>query len=104
MTPARWRLVKAIVQAALARPAAARAEFVVEACGDDTALRAEVSSLLTGPDTGETSDRFLASPVVAGAIAAAAAGESATGGGSEAALWSMGTAGADEAAHEADVA
>jgi len=104
MTLERWRLVKAIVQAALARPAAARPTFVVEACGDDTALRAEVSSLLTGPDTGEGSDRFLASPAVAGAIAAAAAGDSATGGGSEAALWSTGTAGAAEAAHEADVA
>ena len=82
MTPERWRLVKAIVQAALARPAAARAEFVVEACGDDTTLRAEVISLLSGPDTGEGSDRFRASPLVAGAIAAAAAGDSGTGGGS----------------------
>ena len=62
------------------------------------------SSLLTGPDTGEGSDGFLASPVVAGAIAAAAAGDSATGAGSEAAPWSTGTAGAAEAAHEADVA
>jgi len=43
MTLERWRLVKAIVQAALARPAAARPTFVVEACGDDTALRAEVT-------------------------------------------------------------
>ncbi len=104
MTPDRWRLVKAIVQAALARPAAARPAFVVEACGDDTALRAEVSSLLTGPDTGEGSDGFLASPVVAGVIAAAVAGDSATGAVSEAAPWSTGTAGAADAAHEADVA
>jgi serine/threonine-protein kinase len=95
MTPARWRLVKAIVQAAVARPAAARPAFVVEACGDDTALRAEVSSLLTGPDTGEDSDGFLASPLIAGAIAAAAASDFATG---EGALRSTGTAGA---AHEA---
>src|SRR6476646_10786084 len=65
MTPERWRLVKAIVQAALERPVAARPAFVVEACGDDAALRSEVSSLLTGPDTGERSDGFLASPAVA---------------------------------------
>jgi len=104
MTPERWRLVKAIVQGALTRPVGARSAFVVEACGDDAALRSEVSSLLSGPDTGEGSDRFLASPVVAGAIAAAAAGDSGTGGGSEAALWSMGTGGSAEAAHEADVA
>jgi len=82
MTPERWRLVKAIVQAALARPAAARAEFVVEACGDDTTLRAEVISLLSGPDTGEGSNGFLASPV-AGAIAAAVGGDSASGAPSE---------------------
>ena len=98
MTPARWRLVKAIVQAAVARPASARPAFVVEACGDDTALRAEVSSLLTGPDTGEVSDAFLVSPVVAQAIAAAAASDSANGAPSEGALRSTGTAGA---AHEA---
>ena len=105
MTPERWRLVKAIMQAALSRPKAARPAFVVEACGDDTTLRAEVSSLLTGPDTGEGSDGFLASPVVAAAIAAAAAGDSATGAGSEAApWWTTGTAGAAEAAYEADVA
>ena len=62
MTPERWRLVKAIVQAALARPAAGRPAFVAVACRGDTALSAEVHSLLTGPDTGEASDGFLASP------------------------------------------
>ena len=42
MTPERWRLVKSVVQDALARSTAARNAFVVEACGDDVALRAEV--------------------------------------------------------------
>ena len=104
MTPERWLQVKAIVQAALARPAPARAAFVVEACGNDVALRAEVESLLSGPDTGEDSNSFLASPAGIWAIAAAAAGDPATGARSEGASWSTGTAGAAEAAREADVA
>ena len=104
MTPERWRLVKAIVQAALARPAAERPAFVVEACEDDTALWAEVRSLLTGPDTGEGSDAFLGSPAVVGAIAAATAGNSATGARSDATPRSTATDGAAEAALEADVA
>jgi len=102
MTPERWRLAKGILKEALARPAAARAAFVVEACGPDTALRAEVSSLLTGPDTGESSDSFLASPVSMGAIAAAA--ESIIRGQGESASWPTSVARAAEAAHEADVA
>jgi serine/threonine-protein kinase len=104
MTPERWLQVKAIVQAALARPAPARAAFVVEACGNDVALRAEVESLLSGPDTGEDSNNFLASPAGIWAIAAAAVGARATGAHSEGASWSTGTAGAAEAAREADVA
>ena len=71
MTPERWRLVKSVVHEALARPDAARLAFVVEACGDDAALRAEVDSLLDVPDTGEGPDDFLASPA-GGGIAAAA--------------------------------
>ena len=59
MTPERWREVKAIVQAALARPAAARPAFVVKASGEDAALWAVVRSLLTGPATGEGVDGCL---------------------------------------------
>jgi len=104
MTPERWRLVKAIVQAALARPAAGRPAFVAEACRGDTALSAEVHSLLTGPDTGEASDGFLASPAVVRAIAAAAAGDSATGERSDDTPRSTDTDGATEKAYEADAA
>ena len=104
MTPERWRLVKAIVQAALARPAAGRPAFVAVACRGDTALSAEVHSLLTGPDTGEASDGFLASPAVVRAIAAAAAGDSATGERSDDTPRSTDTDGATEKAYEADAA
>jgi hypothetical protein len=62
MTPERWRAVKAVVQDALARPPAARPAFVAVACGDDAELRAEVESLLAGPDTGAGDDDFLAPP------------------------------------------
>ncbi|MCU1420648.1 MAG: protein kinase, partial [Microbacteriaceae bacterium] len=104
MTPERWLQLKAIVQSALARPAPARAAFVVEACGNDVELRAEVESLLGGPDTGEDSDGFLASPAGMWAIAAAAAGDGATGARSESQSPSTGSSRAAEAAHEADVA
>ena len=41
-----WHRVKEIIEAALARPAAERAAFVLRMCGDDTSLRTEVESLL----------------------------------------------------------
>src|SRR5215213_8283066 len=104
MTPERWRLVKCVVQEALARPAAARAAYVAEACGDDAGLRAEVDSLLADPDTGENSDDFLASPSGLGAIVAAAVGEFATGARRGAGSPSTGSTGAADAAHDADVA
>jgi len=93
MTPERWRLVKSIVQEALARPAAARASYVHEACGADAALRAEVDSLLVDPDTGADSDGFLASPSGLSAIVAAVVGE-----------FSTDSTGAAEADSDADVA
>ena len=73
MTPERWRVVKSIVQEALARPAAERPAFIEEACGDDAPLHAEVGSLLDGPDTTVGSDDFLSSPALAEAIASAVA-------------------------------
>ena len=98
MTPERWRVVKSVVQEALAQPAPARLAFVVEACGADAALRAEVDSLLEGPDTGEDSDGFLASPVSLSAIAAAAGAQG------ESESPSTETIRAAEAAREADAA
>ena len=75
MTPERWQQVKTVVQEALARPAAARAAYVAEACRDDAELRTEVESLLAEPDDGGDSDGFLASPSGVGAIVAAAVGK-----------------------------
>ena len=72
MTPERWRQAKTVVQDALARPAAVRAAFVVEACGEDAALRAEVDSLLDDTHSDGDLDGFLASPSGVGAIVAAA--------------------------------
>jgi eukaryotic-like serine/threonine-protein kinase len=47
VTPERWQQVKNTLAAALERPDEdARAAFVANACGDDTALRREVESLL----------------------------------------------------------
>jgi serine/threonine-protein kinase len=43
---ARWDRVKRLFQSALERPAAERAHFLSEACGDDLVLRREVESLL----------------------------------------------------------
>ena len=45
-----WHRVKEIIEAALARPAAERAAFVLRVCGDDTSLRTEVESLLAAID------------------------------------------------------
>ena len=50
MAASSWRRVKETVQAALARPPAERAAFILHSCGDDAALRAEVESLLAAID------------------------------------------------------
>ena len=47
--PEEFARVKAIVAAALDRPATQRATYIDEACGANTALRAEVESLLGSP-------------------------------------------------------
>ena len=46
LTPERWRAVDAILQAALACEPARREAVVAAACGDDEALRLEITSLL----------------------------------------------------------
>lgn len=58
MTPARWKEVEPIYQAALDRDAAARPAFLAKACAGDDDLRRDVESLLEahGPQ-----DRFLES-------------------------------------------
>jgi tetratricopeptide (TPR) repeat protein len=54
MTPERWKLVKAIVQAALELPAGERPQFLDEACARDEVLRGQVDSLLTFHTSGST--------------------------------------------------
>jgi serine/threonine-protein kinase len=66
MTPERWAHVKALFAEASAQPTDEREAFVVRACGNDAALRDEVSSLLRAA---EGSDSL---PIARGAIAAAA--------------------------------
>src|ERR1700754_1081450 len=46
MNVERWKQVEALFESALEREPAERAAFLVAACGDDTALRCEVESLL----------------------------------------------------------
>ena len=59
MTPERWAQVKALFTAAMELPAGAREAYLRTACGGDTALRAEVQSLVASSDeadgAGETS-------------------------------------------------
>ena len=69
MTPERWRVVDAILQAALARDAARRDAYVADACGDDAALRREVASLLAAHDVAAD---FLERPAAAALGAATA--------------------------------
>ena len=62
MTPDRWRVVDAILQAALACEPERRAAVVAAACADDAELRIEVTSLLAAHvDAG---DDFLERPAV----------------------------------------
>jgi serine/threonine protein kinase/Tol biopolymer transport system component len=59
MTTDRWQRTEAVFHAARDRPAAERAAFLVEACGDDDALRRDVESLL---NESVSDDAFLARP------------------------------------------
>jgi eukaryotic-like serine/threonine-protein kinase len=62
MTPDRWRAVDAILQAALACEPERRAAVVAAACGEDSELRLEVTSLLAAHVDG--GDDFLERPAV----------------------------------------
>jgi serine/threonine-protein kinase len=52
MTPETWQRVKAVFDAARARPPIERASFLEGACGGDASLRAEVESLLAADTEG----------------------------------------------------
>ena len=59
MTPERWKRTEELYHAARARSPEQRAAFLAEACAEDEALRREVESLLSEP---ESDDGFLAEP------------------------------------------
>src|SRR5690349_23605748 len=50
MTPEKWRVIDAILRAALSCEPAQRDIFVAHACGDDEEIRREVASLLAAHD------------------------------------------------------
>ncbi len=54
MTPADWQRIEAIYHAALARPVAERAAFLIEACAGDQSLRRDVDSLLAAGAAAES--------------------------------------------------
>jgi serine/threonine protein kinase len=64
MTPERWQEIERVYHAALERSNHDRAAFLVEACGDDDALRLEVESLLA-QEAGAAG--FMSVPAVVGA-------------------------------------
>jgi len=81
----RWSEVDAILDAALGKPADERAPFIAKACGDDTALRRSVESLLElaqssgedlrpGGGVPESLRHEMQSPLAAGASEVYAAG------------------------------
>jgi len=62
VTPERERAIEQICQAALERPTAERARFVIDACGDDGELRREVEALLVHDGAASA---FLETPAMA---------------------------------------
>jgi serine/threonine protein kinase/dipeptidyl aminopeptidase/acylaminoacyl peptidase len=60
MTPERWAQIDQLLAQALEIPAAERAAFLAEACGDDAELRSEVESLLVAHLEAEAD--FLSTP------------------------------------------
>ncbi len=61
MDPERWKQVDALLQAALERPPAGRAEFLRQACAGDDSLEREVLSLLASQ---QEAGKFLESPAL----------------------------------------
>jgi non-specific serine/threonine protein kinase/serine/threonine-protein kinase len=62
MTPARWALLKAVVQQALALPPVERAEWLIAACAGDEGLRLEAQSLL---EADASAGAFIETPALA---------------------------------------
>ena len=60
MTPERWAQIRNVFEGAVEQPAVMRAAYLEAACGFDTALRAEVESLLVNHE----SSQFLEQPAL----------------------------------------
>lgn len=58
--PERWRRIEELFQASVELPETQRSNFLLEECGSDDALRAEVESLLANDDQ--------ESPLIAGIV------------------------------------
>jgi serine/threonine-protein kinase len=79
MTPERWRVIDAILRAALSCEPAQRDVFVTHACGDDEEIRLEVASLLAAHDrVGEFLNRPAAEQFVAPSASTSLTGRLAT--------------------------
>jgi len=65
----RWYRVKDVLESALERTPADRDAFLTQACGEDSALRAEVESLLSAFDKTEQSPQPAVHPIDAAAAA-----------------------------------
>lgn len=61
----RWRDIQRILDAALDLAPELRAAYLIDACGEDAALRQEVTALLTACTHAEQADTFLGSPAAA---------------------------------------
>lgn len=61
----RWAVVRATAEAALARPLAARAAFLNDACGDDVELHADVVAQIRACECAASSDVFMAESAAA---------------------------------------
>jgi serine/threonine-protein kinase len=59
MTPERWEQIEHLYHAALEQPSEARAAWLAEACGDDSALRHELESLIAHEDAAVLIDQPL---------------------------------------------
>lgn len=68
LTPDLWRQIEGILQGALAQTPEKRPAFLDQACGDDSALRSRVESMLAGSEDAEHlfERSFVAAPLVAG--------------------------------------
>ena len=62
MTPESWQRIKRLLDDALDLPQAERQKFVVDACGGDETLSAEVTSLLAAAD--DVDDGFIEEPAL----------------------------------------